>query len=151
MKNLSLIILVSLVSCFGKQPTSNQSRHSEKHPQDSLVYANSVYKMTVYSKDKIIYGFKLYNINNSTELEGTPELILVDGEIPEGSLRQDHNNPNDYRGYKCDAAYQYIVEKIKIAFALEKDTHKRLDLVIYDSEVKHFKDGDYTLIREDVK
>jgi len=152
MKNLALLIIITLVSCFGKQSTTGQSISKENSSQDSIDYVNNAYEMKIYLKDKTIYDFKLYSINNdSIVLKGKPELILVDGEIPEGSLRQDHNNPNDYRGYECDATYQYISKKIKIAFALEKETYKRLDLVIYDSEVKQFIDGDYTLIRKGIK
>jgi len=148
MKSLCIIIAVTIVSCFNKQPKSDQGIFSSKTYQDTLVYLNNDYKMTIYSRDEVIYDFKLYNIKTSVQLEGTPELILVDGEIPEGSLREDHNNPNDYSGYECDSTYQYIIEKIKVAFALEKGTKKRLDLVIYDSDYKDFINGDYTLVKQ---
>lgn len=151
MKSLFIIIAVTIVSCFNKQSKSDQGTFNSKAYQDTLVYLNNDYKMTIYSRNEAIYDFKLYNIKTSVQLEGTPELILVDGEIPESSLREDHNNPNDYRGYECDNAYQYIIEKIKVAFALEKGTKKRLDLVIYDSDYKDFINGDYTLVKQNVK
>lgn len=81
-------------------------------------------------------------------MEGTPELIFLDGEIPECSLREDGNNPSDYRWCECGIAYQYIIEKIKVAFALEKETKKKLDLVIYDSDYNDFTNSDYTLAKQ---
>ncbi|WP_437918739.1 hypothetical protein [Sphingobacterium sp. LRF_L2] len=151
MKSLFIIIAVTTVSCCNKQPKSGQDIFSSKIDQDTVVYLNNDYKMTIYSKDEVIYDFKLYNIKTSVKLNGTPELILVDGEIPEGSLREDHNNPNDYREYECDSAYQYAIEKIKVAFALEKGIKKRLDLVIYDSDYKDFINGGYTLVKQSDK
>lgn len=152
MKNSLFLITITLVSFFGIQSTTGQSISCENKAQVCIVYTNKIYKIAVYLEDNTIYYFKLHNIiNDSIELNGKPELILVEGEIPEGSLRQDHNNPNDYRGYNCIATYQFITEKIKIAFALEKETYKRLDLVIYNSELEHYIDGDYTLIRENAK
>lgn len=134
-----------LSNCFNKQQVSNHNVLQNSYSQDTLTYSNNIYKIKVHLKDKEINYFKLSKISNSEELQGTPELILINGEIPEGSLRQDYNNLNDYRGYKCDASYQYITKKIKIAFALEKNTKKRLDLIIYDSNNKNFANGNYTL------
>ena len=78
-------------------------------------------------------------------MAGKPELITIDGEIPEGTNRMDYNNPADIMGYECGNPYQFINEKIKIAFALEKGAKKRLDLSIYNSILKDFADGSYTL------
>lgn len=148
MKTLLIILSSITIGCFFKQPKFDQIYFISKTSLDTLVYLNKDYKMTIYSNEEIIYDFKLYNLKTSVNLNGTPELILINGEIPEGSLREDHNNPNDYKGYECSGTYQYVIENIKIAFALEKTTKMRLDLVIYDSNYKDFINGDYTLIKQ---
>ncbi|MCR5863174.1 hypothetical protein LRS05_14025 [Flavobacterium sp. J372] len=144
---LFIIIAFTTLGCFNNQPNSNKEL-SIKSNQDTLVYLNNDYKMTIYSNEKAIYGFKLYNIHTSVKIEGTPEIILVEGEIPEGSLREDHNNPQDYKGYECSSAYQYIANEIKVVFALEKLTKDRLDLGIYNSFLNDFSNGDFTLVKQ---
>ena len=104
--------------------------------------------MVLFLKDSKFEKFKLYNTEKNLKLEGKPELITIDGEIPEGTNRIDYNNPSDYKGFVCDSSYQFISSNVKVSFALEKNTKKRLDLTIYDSKNKDFKNGDYTLVNQ---
>lgn len=139
-----IITVFTSVGCFNNQPKSVKQLSIIAN-EDTLVYLNNDYKMTIYLNEKAICGFELYNIHTSVKIEGTPEIILVEGEIPDGSLREDHNNPQDYKGYECSEAYEYIANEIKIAFALEKVSKEKLDLVIYDSFLNDFSNGDFTL------
>ena len=55
---------------------------------------------------------------------------MIDGEIPEGSLRSDYNSTDETVLYQCDSTYCIDTDSISIAFALEVLNHKRLDLLI---------------------
>jgi len=113
-----------------------------------LVYSHNEYKLTLYFFGKNIEKFSLQNTINNTKITEKPELVTVDGEIPEGTNRIDYNNPKDFIGYPCDSTYQFVSAKINIAFALERTSGKRLDLSIWKSEIVDFKIGDFTLLKE---
>lgn len=146
MKKLIFLISLVFLNCANKSNTKIKNNYISSN--DSIICVNKNIKMVLFIENNIITKFKLYNTDSQIKLEGKPELITIDGEIPEGTNRIDYNNPNDYRGYECDSTYQFINDKIKIAFALEKKTKKRLDLTIYDSSHNIFKDGDYTLVNQ---
>ncbi len=148
MKKLIFLISLVLLNCANKSNTDTKIKNNNISSNDSIICVNKNIKMVLFIENKSIIKFKLYNTDSQIKLEGKPELITIDGEIPEGTNRIDYNNPNDYRGYECDSTYQFINDKIKIAFALEKKTKKRLDLTIYDSSHNIFKDGDYTLVNQ---
>lgn len=148
MKKLIFLISLVFLNCANKSNTDTKIKNNNISSNDSIVCVNKNIKMVLFIENKGITKFKLYNTDSQIKLEGKPELITIDGEIPEGTNRIDYNNPNDYRGYECDSTYQFITDKIKIAFALEKKTKKRLDLTIYDSSHNIFKDGDYTLVNQ---
>lgn len=148
MKKLIFLISLVFLNCANKSNTDTKIKNNNISSNDSIICVNKNIKMVLFIENKSITKFKLYNTDSQIKLEGKPELITIDGEIPEGTNRIDYNNPNDYRGYECDSTYQFINDKIKIAFALEKKTKKRLDLTIYDSSHNIFKDGDYTLVNQ---
>ncbi len=148
MKKLIFLISLVFLNCANKSNTDTKIKNNNISSNDSIICVNKNIKMVLFIENKSIIKFKLYNTDSQIKLEGKPELITIDGEIPEGTNRIDYNNPNDYRGYECDSTYQFINDKIKIAFALEKKTKKRLDLTIYDSSHNIFKDGDYTLVNQ---
>lgn len=78
----------------------------------------------------------------------TPSLIMIDGEIPEGSLRSDYNSTDETELYQCDSTYCIDTDSISIAFALEVLNHKRLDLLIYNSQLQDYKDENCTLLKQ---
>jgi hypothetical protein len=148
MKKLIFLASIVFFNCANKSNNDTNIKDNTVTNNDSIVCVNKNIKMVLFIENKNIAKFKLYNTDSQIKLEGKPELITIDGEIPEGTNRIDYNNPSDYRGYECDSTYQFINDKIKIAFALEKKTKKRLDLTIYDSSHNIFKDGDYTLVNQ---
>lgn len=148
MKKLIFLISIAFFNCANKSNTEIIVKENSIVSNDSIVCVGKKMRMVMLFENKHITKFKLYNTDSQIKLEGKPELITIDGEVPEGTNRIDYNNPNDYRGYECDSTYQYISDKIKITFALEKKTKKRLDLTIYDSNHKVFKNGDYTLVNQ---
>ena len=152
MNNILILFLLTALGCSsGSSSSVNQIVNTDtvtSKLNDSIIYCNKEYKVTLYlNKNKVDY-IKLYNIKNKSEISGKPELVTVDGEIPEGTNRIDYNNPNDITGYQCDSTYQFISIKINIAFATEKTTKRRLDLSIYNSTDVNFRDGDFTLQKE---
>jgi hypothetical protein len=148
MKKLIFLISIVFFNCANKSNIDTNIKNNSISTNDSIVCVNKNIKMVLFVENKSFSKFKLYNTEKQVILEGKPELITVDGQIPEGTNRIDYNNPSDYKGYECDSTYQYINDKIKIAFALEKKTKKRMDLTIYDSNHSVFKDGDYTLLNQ---
>ncbi len=148
MKKLIFLISIAFFNCANKSNTEIIVKENSIVSNDSIVCVGKKMRMVMLFENKHITKFKLYNTDSQIKLEGKPELITIDGQVPEGTNRIDYNNPNDYKGYECDSTYQYISDKIKITFALEKKTKKRLDLTIYDSNHKVFKNGDYTLVNQ---
>lgn len=148
MKKFFFLIGIVFFNCANKSNTDINVKRNNIFSNDSIVCVNKNIKMVLYVENKSFSKFKLYDTEKQVILEGKPELITVDGQIPEGTNRVDYNNPSDYKGYECDSTYQYVNDKIKISFALEKKTKRRMDLTIYDSNHSAFKDGDYTLVNQ---
>jgi hypothetical protein len=148
MKKLIFLASIFFIACANKSNIEKNIKDSTVTNNDSIICVNKNIKMVLVVENKSIAKFKLYDIDSQIKLEGEPELITIDGEIPEGTNRIDYNNQSDYRGYECDSTYQFINDKIKISFALEKKTKKRLDLTIYGSSHSVFKNGDYTLVNQ---
>jgi hypothetical protein len=124
------------------------SEHKMLLASDSMVYSNKSYRMLLFRENGKVNRFKIYNVKNSAVFAGKPELITIDGKVPEGTNRFDYNNPNDQMGYPCDSTYRYLSNSYKVVFAIEKGTKKRMDLSIYNSTDRNFKDGDHTLVRK---
>jgi len=148
MKKLFFLVGIVFFNCSNKSNTKNTTINSFVLKEDSIICVNKNLKMVLFLKDSKFKKFKLYNTEKNLKLEGKPELITIDGEIPEGTNRIDYNNPSDYKGFVCDSSYQFISSNVKVSFALEKNSKKRLDLTIYDSKNKDFKNGDYTLVNQ---
>lgn len=111
-------------------------------------YENKKYKITLKQKSNIIVGFIISNKETNSKLAFTPSLIMIDGEIPEGSLRSDYNSTDETELYQCDSTYCIDTDSISIAFALEVLNHKRLDLFIYNSQLQDYKDENCTLLKQ---
>lgn len=111
-------------------------------------YENKKYKITLKQKSNIIVGFIISNKETNSKLAFTPSLIMIDGEIPEGSLRSDYNSTDETVLYQCDSTYCIDADSISIAFALEVLNHKRLDLLIYNSQLQDYKDENCTLLKQ---
>lgn len=111
-------------------------------------YENEIYKITLKQKSNIIVGFIISNKKTNSKLAFTPSLVMIDGEIPEGSLRTDYNSTDEAVLYQCDSTYCIDTDSISIAFALEVLNHKRLDLSIYNSQLQDYKDKDCTLLKQ---
>ena len=92
------------------------------------------------------YENKKYKI--TLKQKSNPSLIMIDGEIPEGSLRSDYNSTDETMLYQCDSTYCIDTDSISIAFALEVLNHKRLDLLIYNSLLQDYKDENCTLLKQ---
>ena len=149
MKELIVLFVVIFFSCSNSSSNqTNQKSVVAKEAIDSLIYSNKEYKIVLYFVSKQIDKFKLYNLKNNFELLGKPELITIDGEIPEGTNRIDYNNPNDFSGYPCDSTYRFISGNLHIAFATVKETKKRLDLQIEGFPKSDLENGGYTLLRQ---
>ncbi len=110
-------------------------------------YENSMYAITLTKNSNRTIEIELKNKGSHFVKSYSAQLILVDGEVPEGSLRSDYNNPSTGDLYRCDSTYYINNESINISIALESITHKRLDLLIYGSKISDYKDGSYTLYR----
>lgn len=78
----------------------------------------------------------------------TPELIKIDGEVPECGLVQDCNSLDIYDVFQCDSTYSIDTDSISISFAIEKSNRKRMDLHITDSRLQDYVDEDYTLVHQ---
>ena len=113
-----------------------------------ISYENKKYKITLKQKSNIIVGFIISNKETNSKLAFTPSLIMIDGEIPEGSLRSDYNSTDETELYQCDSTYCIDTDSISIAFALEVLNHKRLDLYIYNSQLQDYKDENCTLLKQ---
>ena len=91
-------------------------------------------------------NFRL-RINNQS-LEGEAKLMLIENdgkfELPESSPIADEDTNTDYF---CDRTYSYDSPKISLVFLLEKDTRKRMLLVVNHSKIKKIKDDFYTLYK----
>lgn len=111
-------------------------------------YENKIYKITLKQKSNIIVGFIISNKETNSKLAFTPSLVMIDGEIPEGSLRSDYNSTDETELYQCDSTYCLDTDSISIAFALEVLNHKRLDLFIYNSQLQDYKDENCTLLKQ---
>ncbi|MFY1048250.1 hypothetical protein [Chryseobacterium sp. GP-SGM7] len=149
MKSLIIFLTMGLLNCMGNSTTMNNTTNKiTPSKKDSAIYLNNNFKIIIYSQNNMVEKFKLYKIEKKFIVEGKPELVIIDGEIPEGTNRIDYNNPDDYKGFTCDSTYQFISKNLKISFAIEKKTKKRMDLNIYDSHEKALKDGSYTLINQ---
>lgn len=111
------------------------------------IYENSMYTIILTKKSNTTIKVKLKNKYTHFVKSYSAQLILVDGEVPEGSLRSDYNNPSMGDLYRCDSTYYINNKSINIAIAFENITHKRLDLSIYGSKISDYKDGSYTLYR----
>jgi hypothetical protein len=148
MNKLFFLVVIVFFNCSNKSNTKNATINSFVLKEDSIICVNKNLKMVLFLKDSKFEKFKLYNTEKNLKLEGKLELITIDGEIPEGTNRIDYNNPSDYKGFVCDSSYQFISSNVKVSFALEKNSKKRLDLTIYDSKNKDFKNGDYTLVNQ---
>ena len=116
--------------------------------QSNISYENKKYKITLKQKSNIIVGFIISNKETNSKLAFTPSLIMIDGEIPEGSLRSDYNSTDETELYQCDSTYCIDTDSISIAFALEVLNHKRLDLLIDNSQLQDYKDENCTLLKQ---
>ena len=89
-------------------------------------------------------NFRL-RINNQL-LKGEAKLVLIENngkfELQESSPIADEYTNTDYF---CDRTYDYDSSKISLAFLLEKNTRKRMLLVVNHSKIKKIEDGFYTL------
>ncbi len=148
MKELFLFMNIVFFNYAIWQNTNSHIVRNSIYPKDSLVYVNKNIRMVLFIKSNSIVKFKIKNTKTKVIVTGTPNLITVEGKIPEGTNRIDNNDPNDLKGYECETSYQFIGSKIKIAFALERRTRRRLDLTIYDSNLSGLEDGDYTLLNQ---
>ncbi len=110
-------------------------------------YENDTYRIMLRQKSDNMVDFIILNKDTQSKMVCTPALVIIDGDIPEGSLRVDHNRLDECL-YQCDSTYCINTDSISIAFALEVSNHKRLDLVIYNSRLQDFIDGDYTLVQQ---
>lgn len=148
MKTIKIILLFLLLGCNQRpaSPSKNKIK-SEIQEADSALYKISEWEMSIYTSKYKIVKFRLFNTNSGAAIDGTPELIMIDGKIPEGTNRIDNNHPDDKSGFSCDSSYQFISDTLKIAFAIESATANRMDLTIYSSASVAFKNGDYTLVR----
>lgn len=111
-------------------------------------FENEIYKITLKQKSNIIVGFIISNKETNSKLAFTPSLVMIDGEIPEGSLRSDYNSTDETVLFQCDSTYCIDTDSISIAFALEVLNHERLDLSIYNSRLQDYKDEDCTLLKQ---
>ena len=148
MKELLLFMNIVFFNYAIWQNTNSHIVRNSIYPKDSLVYVNKNIRMVLFIKSNSIVKFKIKNTKTKVIVTGTPNLITVEGKIPEGTNRIDNNDPNDFKGYECENSYQFIGSKIKIAFALERRMRRRLDLTIYDSNLSGLEDGDYTLLNQ---
>jgi hypothetical protein len=146
MKNLVCILVLVFFNCSNNTKKTNEIQISDS--RETLVFKIKNLEMVLTYNKNDLEKFSLIDLNNNIELSGLPELIKVDGEIPEGTNRIDNNNLDDYRGFECDSSYQFISNDIELSFAVEKFSKKRLDLTIYNSKNKNFPDGDFTLINQ---
>ena len=85
----------------------------------------------------------------SYKIKGKADLILLEDDngklyVPEGTFILDSATNKEY---VCDSTYSYNSDKVKISFGFEKNTNKRLSLVIYKSHINFVKDMEYTLYR----
>lgn len=114
----------------------------------TIKYENSIYAVTLTQQTDTRMNVELRNKATHLIKSYSAKLILIDGEVPEGSLRCDNNNPTrieDY--YNCDSTYSIDEESIRISFAQEYLTRKRLDFNIDESKIPDFKEGSYTLYK----
>ncbi len=146
---MKINILFFGIICFSCFKVSTIDKTSSAMLKDSITYLNKDLKMILILNDVTFEKFELYNLENKFMLVGKPELITLDGEIPEGTNRIDNNNISDYKGFVCDSTYQFVSKNVGVSFAVEKNTKKRLDLTIYDSKIKAFKNGSYTLVNQE--
>ncbi|MBN9483943.1 MAG: hypothetical protein BGO70_10085 [Bacteroidetes bacterium 43-93] len=144
-KHLLSLLTIVLLSCSNNTAGTNAKTKSPKS-LDVICYEHGELKFTVLYKNNLVSRFELHSKLNNINLDGTPELITVDGKIPEGTNRIDYNNPDDLRGYQCDSTYMFKSDSLNIAFAMESNTKRRLDLTIYDSKSKKIINGDFTLL-----
>lgn len=145
---ISLLFIILSVNTIATSCVAGGNHFVGTQYQDSISFRNDMFSLVLLLQDDSIKVVKLKNRNNNKYIQGYPQLILVGGEIPEGTFREDLNNPNDIVGYECGPAYEVYTKDCQIVFALEKDTINRLDLLIYDSNNPCIPDGEYTLIKE---
>lgn len=116
---------------------------------DKQIFENDKYRAILSEKNGKCVHLELINRESLASISGTPELILVCGEVPERDYDIDPNDTliNEAYGaaiYLCDSTYSFQTKQIDITFAKEIGTRYRLSLSIDKSKVIDFVDGDYT-------
>lgn len=119
---------------------------------EMLVYSNDsinaiFYPDTLNLNDlKFQISFKNYN----NKIEGVANLVLLEDELgrfyaPEGSAILDEKKGEEYF---CDSTYSYQSNKnYKLSISFEKDTKKRISLILYKSKLKELRNGFFTLYK----
>ena len=110
-------------------------------------YENDTYRIILRQQSDSVVDFIIINKNTHSELAYPLKLDIIEGEVPERGLSVDINRYNEYL-YQCDSTYSIHTDSIKIAFALEVSSHKRMDLSIRQSQLQNFKRGIHTLKRQ---
>ena len=144
-KSLILPLFIAIVSMIAEGCVLGGYNLARTQSQDSLSFCNDAFSMLLILQNESIVSMKIENRNNNGCIQEGAHIILVDGEIPEGTFREDHNITNDIVEYECGPAYEVYTNDYHIVFALEKDTLYRLDLLVYDSNNTCVPNGDYTL------
>lgn len=113
-------------------------------------YENDNFKVELKRRsDNIIVEFDIQNKKTHSQATFTPELIEIDGTVPEGSLRLDYNLPDIFENwYQCDSTYSIEADSASISFALEVVNHKRMEVIIWESNIQGIDSGSYTLYQQ---
>lgn len=111
-------------------------------------YENEIFSVVLTRRNNIIVKLEIKNKDTQFTKSYHTQLILVDGEIPEGSLQKDYNNPSEEILFYCDSAYCVNIKSINLVITLESINHTRMNLIIYESKVSDYKDGLYTLYKK---
>jgi hypothetical protein len=163
MKKIVLMIFLISVSFSCVEKTKNTKRISEptevkksnlnisdsneySYKSDSLNIQLSILKKT----KQLEFNISINTLKETFNLNKNANLILIEDEngklyVPEGSFILDSNSNEEYI---CDSTYEYISDKVCFSFGFEKSTNKRLNLVIYKSQIDFIKDNEYTLYEE---
>lgn len=132
---ISLAVMFLLSSCC------------EQSHLKPICYENNVFIFQIDKRGDTICDFKVSNKNTGDKIHGKASLIVIDGVVPECGLVEDYENPNDIAGFQCDSTYFYIDSNLNVSFAFEINNRERIDFEIWQSTIKGFSVGGYTLRR----
>lgn len=156
-KIICICLLVISYSCINETKRNNKiedlTSNERQHKYIYIYESDSVnFKALFFNKKGNSIKFDLEVVNNSgnNKVSDFAQLVLLEDDngalyVPEGTPVIDERTNKEYF---CDSTYDYNNDKVSFSFSFEKGTKNRLSLVIYNSKISNFLNGEYTMYKK---